>query len=321
MTKTFEDIIKNCYLKILKRQPDQIGLKHYLELFKKEEITEEEIIVLMKNSEEYKDIESMENFIKKYDLLFTNTHTEKKLKELAKTGDKNKLISNFFWYGKDFGFLNNIVIKSHIKVGYHPKIWISGEMPSNEYWNDIESKVTIIDITKYFDVEEFLSFGGNLRIASDLWRFHFLYACGGFYSDMDNFILKHFPNDTWIICSGEKGLLSIGFIKCPPKSPVFIECIKNLKIHWGGVQVFTDAYRKVFENTTPTHDSKLFYPYYWKNALKLFKKIKIQEDTYAIHFYQGRLEHKLGSEYKNINKKWCEENPKTVLGQLWKLVK
>ena len=36
-------------------------------------------------------------------------------------------------------FLNNIVIKSHIKVGHHPKIWVSGKIPSNKYWKDIDA--------------------------------------------------------------------------------------------------------------------------------------------------------------------------------------
>ena len=97
MTKeVFEDIIKNCYLKILKRQPDEIGFKHFLDLMKKGEITEEKLIILMKKSDEYKDIASMKNFIKKYDLLFSNKDTEKKLQEFNQLGDKNKLIVNFF---------------------------------------------------------------------------------------------------------------------------------------------------------------------------------------------------------------------------------
>ena len=312
-----EKIIRNAYLKILRRESDKIGLNHYLNLFQNGTLDEEKLIALMKNSEEYKPIQLMENFIKKYDLLFTKKSTEEKIQKYAKIGTDNKLIANFFWYGENFSFLNNIVIKSHIKVGHHPKIWVSGKIPSNKYWKDIESYVTIIDITEDFDVDEFLGFGGNLRIASDLWRFHFLYACGGFYSDMDNFVVKHFPNDDWVVCSGEDGFLNIGFIKCTQKNSIFFECIKKLKIEWGGVQVFTDAYRNHFKNIKSTHEAKLFYPYHWKDALKLFEDIKLSNDIFSIHFYQGKLEHSLEDDLNMINEKWCEKNLNTLLGRLY----
>jgi hypothetical protein len=319
-TESNKKIIWDTYLKILKREPDEVGFDHYLNLFQNGTLDKEKLISLMKNGEEYKPIQLAENFIKKYDLLLTQKNTEEKIQRYAKVGENEKLISNFFWYGDNFSFLNNIVIKSHIKVDHHPKIWVSGKIPSNKYWKDIESKITIIDITKDFDVKEFLTFGGNLRIASDLWRFHFLYACGGFYSDMDNFMIKHIPNDRWVVCSAENELLNIGFIKCPPKSPVFLKCIKNLKIQWGGVQTFTDTYREVFGNIKPTHESKLFYPYHWKNALQLFEDVKLSNDIFSIHFYQGKLEHSLGEDLNLINEKWCEKNPNTLLGKLWKSV-
>jgi len=317
--EVLERIIKNCYLRILKRKADDIGLKHYLNLMTKGEITENELVSLMKNSEEYKDIKSMKNFIKKYDLLFTNKYTKTRLQKFAKINDKNKLISNFFWYGENFGFLNNIVIKSHLKSGYHPKIWISGEKPSNNYWKEIEANVTVIDISEFFDVEEFLSFGGNLQTASDLWRFHFLYACGGFYSDLDNFILKRFPDDEWIVCAPEEEptLLGIGFIKCPPNSKIFLDSISNLKIHWGGVDVFNESYRNIFGNTNSTHTGRYFYPYHWTKAEKLFENIEIYNGVYAIHFYQSKIEHDLKEKYNDINEEWCIRNQNTLLGKLF----
>ena len=321
--KKFVSIVKNCYLKILKRKPDEIGFKHYLNLLTKGKITENDLILVMKSSIEYEDIDSMNNFIKKYDLLFTKNHTKNRLQELSKIGDRGTLNSNFFWYGKNFGFLNNITIKSHLKVGYHPKIWLSGEKPSNEYWKDIESNVTVIDVSEYFNVEEFLSFGGNLRIASDLWRFHFLYACGGYYSDLDNFVLKHFPDDDWVVCAPEEEptLLGIGFIKCPPNSKIFLDSISSLKINWGGVNVFNESYRNAFGNTKSTHDGKLFYPYNWTECGKLFENIEIPSTAHAIHFYTGAIEKDLNEKFCDSNEEWCKNNPKTLLGQLWSLIK
>ena len=86
----------------------------------------------------------------------------------------------------------------------------------------------------------------------------FLYACGGFYSDMDNFVVKHFPNDDWVVCSGEDGFLNIGFIKCTQKNSIFFECIKKLKIDWGGVQVFTDAYRNYLKTSNQLMSQNYF---------------------------------------------------------------
>ncbi len=315
----FKNIIKDCYVKILKRQADQEGLEYFLDIMKKGKITEKELILQMKESEEYKDIESMNNFIKKYDLLCTNEDTKKKLQEFSKIGDTDKLISNFFWHGEKFGFLNNIVIKSHLKVGHHPKIWITGKKPSNKYWKEIEKNVTVIDISKYFNVKEFLSFGGNLQVASDLWRFHFLYACGGFYSDLDNFVLKHFPDDEWVVCAPEKepNLLGIGFIKCPPNSKIFLNSISNLKIHWGGVDIFNEAYRNIFRNTNSTHIGKYFYPYHWTESQKLFENIEVYNEIYAIHFYQSKIEYDLKEKYDKINEVWCIENKNTLLARLF----
>jgi len=312
-------IIRNAYLQILKREPDKIGFDHFLNLFQNDKLDEEELIKLMKSGVEYKDIESMKNFIEKYDLLFLKKSTKKKLQDLSNRGNNGDLNSNFFWYGKNFGFLNNITIKSHLKVGYHPKIWISGEKPSNEYWNDIESKATIIDISEYFNAEEFLAFGGNVRILPDLWQFHFLYACGGFFSDLDNFILKRFPDDEWVICSNEDqpSSLFLGFIKSPPNSKIFLDAIANLKIHWGSLEVFTESYRNFFGNTNSTHEGNLFYPYNWTKANKLFENIEIPSETYAIHFYLGALQNTLKEKYYDINEEWCLKNKNTLLGRLF----
>ena len=316
---TSKKVVDEAYKKILKREPDELGFKHFLNLLTKGEITENELASLMKNSDEYKDIDLMNNFIKKYDLLFINNQTKNRLQQLSKKGDEGDLNANFFWHGKNFGFLNNIVIKSHLKVGYHPKIWLSGKKPTNEHWKDIESSVTVIDISEYFNAEEFLSFGGNLQIASDLWRFHFLYACGGYYSDLDNFVLKHFPDDDWVVCAPEEEptLLGIGFIKCPPNSKIFLDSISNLKISWGGVNVFNESYRSVFGNTNSTHEGNLFYPYHWTNAKKLFENVEIHSNSYAVHFYQSKIKHDLKEKYNDINEKWCLRNQNTLLGRLF----
>ena len=242
---------------------------------------------------------------------------------------------NFFWTGQGFGFLDNIVIKSHIKVGHKPVLWLSGEKPNNRYWMDIEKKITIKNADEInCNVKEFLSAGGTPIIAGDLWKFNFLYTYGGLYCDTDAFALKKFPDDEWILCSGEKDKnnLSMGVMKVPPKQEIFLECLSKFKKKWGNVKVFSQVYRKHFGNTTPTHDSRLFYPYKWNEWEKLFSKGEIPKNSYSVHFYGymlklclnssifsiHRLRHIKFEKLSNYDEEWCKKNPNTLLGKLWR---
>ncbi len=51
---TIYEIIKECYLQYLNREPDDAGLKHYTHLMKTNQINEQELINTFKNSQEYK---------------------------------------------------------------------------------------------------------------------------------------------------------------------------------------------------------------------------------------------------------------------------
>ena len=230
---------------------------------------------------------------------------------------------NFFWKGSKFGFFQYIVIKSHHKVAHEPIVWLSGEKPVNHYWKDLENFVTIKNANEIFDVSEFLENGGNMRTAADLWRFHFLYNFGGLYCDTDAFALKKFPDDEWIVCSGEKdsSWLSIGIIKAPPHHEIFLECISNIKKDWDNVEVFSKSYGKFFGNTNPTHDNKLFYPYKWDKWKNLFKKNEIPKQAYSIHFYGKKIEEHIKKKGVIYNETWCQENPKTLLSKLWNWLK
>ncbi len=48
------EIIKKCYLQYLNREPDDAGLKHYVHLMKTNQINEQKLISIFKNSPEYK---------------------------------------------------------------------------------------------------------------------------------------------------------------------------------------------------------------------------------------------------------------------------
>ena len=242
---------------------------------------------------------------------------------------------NFLWGGNRFNFLQNLVIKSHIKVGHTPVIWISGTKPKGDYWKEVENKIVEKNADLVYNIEKFLSEGGNYRTAADLWRWHFLYEKGGIWCDSDLFALKHLPSDEWIVCSGEErpNLLSIAILKVPAHQEIFLDCIKNIKKDWGNVEIFSKAYRKFFGHSNSTHQDRLFYPYKWRQCHKLIKKGKIPKDCYSIHYWAKAVEDYLErpdtgifSKFKQKNfprniddfdEEWCKKNPETLLGRLW----
>jgi len=245
---------------------------------------------------------------------------------------------NFFWHGDDFRYIDYLVLKSHNKVGHKPILWFSGKKPSTSYWKQIEKTITIKNADPIFDIRNFLSKGGNERTAADLWRYHFLYSFGGIYCDTDVFALKKFPDDEWIICSGEikPNMVTNAIIKAPPKQEIFLDCISNIKKRWGNVKYFSLAYRKYFGKTEPTHENRLFFPYPWNEGYKLLSKIEIPWDSYCIHYWAKNLgEYMRGPKWKvpflllcgkkpnsvsDLDEKWCKENPETMLGKIWKWI-
>ena len=80
---------------------------------------------------------------------------------------------NFFWRGKHtFGFFQQIVIESHIKVGHKPIFWLSGEMPEGENWEKIEKKVTVKTTDNLFFNEDEFARDSIPTILGDMWKFH-----------------------------------------------------------------------------------------------------------------------------------------------------
>lgn len=200
---------------------------------------------------------------------------------------------NFFWRGDKFSYLHRLCVLSHLKVGHKPTIWLSGERPRSKYWISDIKGVTIKNANQIFDVTNFLSRGANLKTASDLWRFNFLYEHGGLYCDLDALAIKEFPDDDFILCSAlpdhPKEKISIGVIKVPPKEIFIKEAIENIKEKWGNVTVFGDSYEKHYGHSNSSHNDKLFYPYTWEEWNKLFMDIEIPE-CYSLHIYHTMLE-------------------------------
>jgi len=242
---------------------------------------------------------------------------------------------NFFWRGERFSFLQFLVLKSHLKVGHVPVIWLSGKAPHSSYWKKIEHKIKIKNADDVYDVENFIKNGGNLITSSSLWRWYFLYEFGGIWCDFDVFALKKFPNDEWIVCTGEieDNLLSVSILKVPPKQKIFKDCIEDIRKKWGNVRAFSKAYQENYGNTKSTHEAVLFYPYKWNECEKLISKGEIPDKAYSIHYWDKALVDKFSktpqgflSKLKNLgkpkkltdlNEKWCKKNADTLLGKIY----
>ena len=222
---------------------------------------------------------------------------------------------NFFWSGNDFDYINYMCIQSHIKVGHKIIIWLYGDMPTSQYWNNLDfSNIIIVYASDIiFDISSFMKHkDANFRTASALWRFNFLYQYGGWYSDCDAFAIKEWPTSEWVLCSGEEdeNLLSIGVLKTPPKEEMFLDMIDNIQYKWGNVKVFNTYFRKHKGNTIKPYNSTDFYPFSWKNWDYMLSDMDIP-DTYSVHLYNTMVQRNMGDV-----KKFIDKNPNSLLGKL-----
>ena len=216
---------------------------------------------------------------------------------------------NFFWKGNDFKFFHYICILSHVKVGHIPVIWISGNC-DNIYMKKLKlnDKVIIKDADIVFDVNDFLkNKNSNIRTASDLWRYHFLYNYGGAYCDTDEYAIKKFPSDEkWIVITGtepDNNMISNCVIKAPKGEQIFKTCIERIKPEWGNVKIFSDLYLKIYGNSVPKSNFKKYSPYNFREWKKILDDVDIP-DCNGIHLYGFMIEnhYRNGKIDENFNK-------------------
>jgi hypothetical protein len=214
---------------------------------------------------------------------------------------------NFFWSGNDWSYLHYLTIKSHLKVNHNVIIWLHGKQPNSKYW--FTKNITVNNADDIVNITDFIKKGGNFKTASSLWRFIFLYKYGGWYADTDAVALKTWPNDEWVLCSGNRKLISTGILKVPAKESMFNEMINHLELEWGNVHVFNK-----FNHHSITHDSYNFFPFEWNEWEILFDNKEIP-DCYSVHLYHTMFERKgIINNIESIIK----QNPNTMI---WKLNK
>lgn len=221
---------------------------------------------------------------------------------------------NFFWSGDKWTYLHDMTIKSHIRVGHMPIIWIHGDPPKSVYW-DIsvyQKSGRIKDACQVVNIDAFMKKGGNFKTASSLWRFVFLYKNGGWYSDTDAIAIKPWPNEPWVLCGEKPGMLSTGVIKAPWKQQMFIDMIGDLKLDWGNVKIFNKHYFRYKRNINETIDSKLFYPFGWTEWNRVMENGDIP-DVYSVHLYHTMFERE--GIIDNI-KEIIKESPGSILSKM-----
>lgn len=193
---------------------------------------------------------------------------------------------NFFWKGDNFDLIHRISVLSYLLYDFKVIIWLSGESPKSEYWIDDYKEIKIKNADNIININSFIDSGGNVKTASSLWRFTFLYENGGIYCDSDMIALNNFPNDEWIIVScelPERDFASTGIIKVPPKQKFLLDCINNIKKEWGNVKVFSEVYKKYYGSPIRyTHNNRLFYPFQWNERSVLFQDLHIPK-AYSVH--------------------------------------
>ena len=224
-------------------------------------------------------------------------------------------VINFFWSGDNWTFLHDLTIKSHIIVGHIPVIWLHGAPPKSKYWNARLYGVTK-DADDIINISQFIEDGGNFKTASSLWRFTFLYKYGGWYSDTDAIAMKEWPDQEWVICGEEPGILSTGVIRVPPGQEMFLDMIDNIKHVWGNVDIFNDYYLQHHGNKDETIDSLLFYPLKWREWRYLLSIMDVP-DTYSVHLYHTMFEK--GGMINDIEGLlW--RNRETMLSKIWSTI-
>lgn len=198
---------------------------------------------------------------------------------------------NFFWHGNNFTYLNKLTILSHLYVGHKVNMWTTNIVPNNKNWISNFKEINFFKASDLINIDDFIKKGGNVKTASDLWRFKYLYNNGGLYCDTDAIAIKEFPKCEKILTSGEKEdeLLSIGVIKLPKGEEFLKKSIENIKYSWGNVRVFSKEYVNYYKEIKYTHDKKLFYPYNWNEWDAIFK-IKNIPDCYSLHLYHTMFE-------------------------------
>jgi len=225
---------------------------------------------------------------------------------------------NFFWSGDNFDYICYMCITSHIRVGHIVNIWLYGNTPSSSYWGMLDfNSINIYDASDVFDISNFMkNKDANFRTASAMWRFHFLYEYGGWYSDTDAFAIKQWPTDKWVLCSGEtdEELLSIGILKTPPKQQMFLDMIDNIKHKWGNVKVFNKYFRKYHKYSIKPYPSFDFYPFSWKDWEIMLSSISVPE-CYSVHLYNTMIQRNIGD-----IKKFIDERPESLIGRLNTLI-
>jgi len=137
---------------------------------------------------------------------------------------------NFLWIGKQLGRLEQLTLKSFIKNGHEPHLWLYDKDCQN-----VPAKTILRDANEIMSSDKIFSYvgGGDCRAGSyggfsDIFRYYLLKKHGGWYCDMDVTCLRSFIDidDQEYLFRPHKRVGLVGNImKCPKDCDFINQCI------------------------------------------------------------------------------------------------
>lgn len=254
-----------------------------------------------------------------------------------------------YWEGDQLSELHYLTIYSLHKYNPDLDILIYTDInPKNilREWNthehsiEIKKKIPLSNLININPQKIFLrpinfqkeyNFDNNISIIfkADFIRIAKLYEHGGIWFDMDILFIKSIPDfffkeniDTYIFIYSQ--VIPTGFLATKSKTKYLeilyhnsLQIIKNKELNNYqkiGPIIWIEEYKKLNQNqknNIKILDNKLVYPFLWNELDYLFKlnNIKIPENTFSIHWYNGAIKTKEFINNFNIN----NINPKNSL--------
>lgn len=130
-----------------------------------------------------------------------------------------KQTAQFLWVGSDLSPLENVCLKSFVAVGYETHLYTYGNVGNIPAGVIVKNAAEIIPESEVFVGAG--SRGGSYAPFADRFRYHLLFAKGGWWFDTDHIALKLLPEPTDLLIAtqweGEHGEYpTVSAIWCEP---------------------------------------------------------------------------------------------------------
>jgi len=210
------------------------------------------------------------------------------------------MIVNSLWIGSNLSPLEEICIKSHLKVGHEYHLWTYGLI------ENIPDGVVVRDGRDILPESEIFAYQvgegkGSVSAFSNFFRYKLILDQGGWWCDTDVAAIRHWEIFTVYIVASEESKEWVGKLPfhpttcvfhAPPKSDLMQYCwdecqkVDKNKLGWGTIGPSLMA-RSVQENGLEGYVVKpaYFCPIHWDYYDELFMTESEEEFRYGVHFW------------------------------------